>query len=336
MEILDSPPLTDQYIPLEEHQRQTPASFHSGPPVLHHRSNSTILSTTSKDVAICRALTAFFPDALAQTNGSAHPPSDDNDDTEDASHHLSVEDIDLQQNHRNLILFSPTLKTGISIPYPSISLHAIHRTPTTPSLLLHLLATPPPHFDDHDPENTISISLGPTRSSPSATTGAREQDGAQPPPSPPRSEAASPPSPEEEVQGLFAALSACADLHPDALEEGEDIEIDGEHPALPAFPDQADGAAYEQIDGLPPPMPGSGGWITAENVGRFFDEEGNFRGSGGGLGPGAGVVRGREGGGDGDGESGARVGEEEEGDRDDRDGEGVNGGDGETKWRRTG
>ena len=92
--------------------------------------------------------------------------------------------------------------------------------------------------------------------------------------------------------------------------------------------------------GLPPPLPGSGGWITAENMGEFFDEEGNWRGgtaeSGGvrgdvvGLGPGAGVVRGRneieeqegeggqveEGGGE-YAEEGAGVGEE-------------------TKWRRTG
>lgn len=79
---------------------------------------------------------------------------------------------------------------------------------------------------------------------------------------------------------------------------------------------------------MPPPMPGSGGWITAENVGEFFDEEGNWRGGeewtesevvgvpGGGLGAGAGNVRGREEGGGGGG------------------GGGVDEGD-ETKWRRT-
>lgn len=77
--------------------------------------------------------------------------------------------------------------------------------------------------------------------------------------------------------------------------------------------------------GLPPPMPGSGGWITADNVGDFFDEEGNWRGGeeftesevlgvpGAGLGEGAGSVRSRE------------IGE--------GDGEGLQD---ETKWRRTG
>ena len=88
--------------------------------------------------------------------------------------------------------------------------------------------------------------------------------------------------------------------------------------------DDEDGNAMDTgpdgTDGLPPPVPGSGGWITAENMGEFFDEEGNWRGEG--LGPGAGRVRtadevdGEEVNGDGD--------EEEEGD-----------GDGETKWRRT-
>ena len=66
---------------------------------------------------------------------------------------------------------------------------------------------------------------------------------------------------------------------------------------------------------LPPSMPGSGGWITAENVGDFFDEEGNWKGEGEAprLGAGAGVVRGRE---------------DEEVAADDGDRE-------ETKWRRT-
>jgi nucleotide-sensitive chloride channel 1A len=45
-------------------------------------------------------------------------------------------------------------------------------------------------------------------------------------------------------------------------------------------------------------MPGSGGWITAENMSEYFDEVGNWRGSKEGedehLGPGAGTVRSRE------------------------------------------
>lgn len=73
-------------------------------------------------------------------------------------------------------------------------------------------------------------------------------------------------------------------------------------------------------------MPGSGGWITAENVGEFFDEEGNWRGGEEWTGdevfgmPGGGVGGGEGGLGEGAG-SVRREREEEEGD--------------ETKWRRT-
>lgn len=120
------------------------------------------------------------------------------------------------------------------------------------------------------------------------------------------------------VRELFDALSACADLHPDPASNSDiDIDIDDEDEGN--YPTgNLDTEDYTQIDGLPPPMPGSGGWITAENVGEFFDDEGNFRG-GGRLGEGAGSVRGRE------------EDSEEAGD----DGNGADGEGEETKWRRT-
>ncbi len=121
------------------------------------------------------------------------------------------------------------------------------------------------------------------------------------------------------VEKLFSALSACADLHPDH-DANSDFDIDDDNGDAPV---EDSGALYTQIDGLPPPMPGSGGWITAENLGEFFDEEGNYR-AGESLGEGAGRVRGRE-----------------EDDDDDGGVEGTNGnGENheteETKWRRTG
>ena len=71
-------------------------------------------------------------------------------------------------------------------------------------------------------------------------------------------------------------------------------------------------------------MPGSGGWITAENVGDFFDEEGNYR-AGESLGEGAGRVRGRE-----------EEDDEDEGGLEGANGNGENHEIEETKWRRTG
>ena len=78
-----------------------------------------------------------------------------------------------------------------------------------------------------------------------------------------------------------------------------------------------------QQTALPPPLPGSGGWITAENVGEYFDEAGNWRDQS--LGEGAGSVRRRE---DDDGADGIEGEAAVEGN-------GVDGGE-ETKWRRTG
>lgn len=119
---------------------------------------------------------------------------------------------------------------------------------------------------------------------------------------------------ETPVQMMYAAVSACSNLHPDPMEEDEEGDGEGDSLMQSGFVTMgsADG-------GLPPPMDGSSGWITAENMHEYFDEEGNWIGGSEEpslpLGPGAGTVRQRE-------------------------DEGVEDGDGhgedeETKWRRT-
>jgi nucleotide-sensitive chloride channel 1A len=121
---------------------------------------------------------------------------------------------------------------------------------------------------------------------------------------------------ETPVQMMYAAVSACSNLHPDPMEEDEEGNGDEDSLMQSGFVTMgsADG-------GLPPPMDGSSGWITAENMHEYFDEEGNWIGGGEEpslpLGPGAGTVRQREGEGEGA-EGGEEQGEDEE-----------------TKWRRT-
>lgn len=74
-------------------------------------------------------------------------------------------------------------------------------------------------------------------------------------------------NPTDAAEKLFAAVSNCADLHPD--------------------PDEDDDQEQEQE-----PEPGTGGWITSENIQDFMDENGEFRMPEGGiLGAGAGTVR---------------------------------------------
>ena len=103
------------------------------------------------------------------------------------------------------------------------------------------------------------------------------------------------------IQALFEAVSNCSNLHPDPTADDEEMEDeDGDsrivfegsvgYEGISGLPGVQQGASD---GGLPPPFPGSGGWITAENVGEYFDGEGNWIGEGS-LGEGAGRVRTRD------------------------------------------
>lgn len=138
-----------------------------------------------------------------------------------------------------------------------------------------------------------------------------------------------------ETELLYAALSVCSDLHPDPTSDDENEEENINNGGSILY-QCALAQRGSTTDELPPPMPGSSGWITAENVGDFFDEEGNWIGNGEapgpGLGLGAGTVRAWEGD-----EEGKGIGiEEQEGNDEGEEGEEKDGAaaDG-TKWRRT-
>lgn len=117
-------------------------------------------------------------------------------------------------------------------------------------------------------------------------------------------------APRTEQEKLFDAITACQNLHPDPVDEededdGEDYadrivfesHVDGSSEGIEGLPGVIRGSAS---GGLPPPMPGSSGWITAENVSEFFDADGNWIDGGAEgeeaeeLGEGAGRVRGRD------------------------------------------
>jgi nucleotide-sensitive chloride channel 1A len=164
----------------------------------------------------------------------------------------------------------------MSIPYQAISLHAIQRLddPTNPGqqvqgLYMQLELSDPYGVTDEEESNIVELTL----------------------------------IPSADIQALFSSVSACSNLHPDAgvdddddMEEGNDSRIVFEgnvgYEGVSGLP----GVQIGAVDGgLPPPFPGSGGWITAENVSDFFDEEGNWIAeTGEGLGDGAGRVRTRD------------------------------------------
>lgn len=77
------------------------------------------------------------------------------------------------------------------------------------------------------------------------------------------------------IKDIFGAMNTCSDLHPDPDASGDEV-------------------GDEILDDS---APGASGWITAENMDQYMDEDGNFRATvigGEELGPGAGTVRPRE------------------------------------------
>lgn len=160
----------------------------------------------------------------------------------------------------------------MSIPYPSISIHAVKqvRTPddtNTPAIWMQL------EFSDggadDDDFSTVDLTIVPPASA--------------------------------DAQSLYDAISSCSNLHPDPTNDDDDEAAEEDDRIV--FESSAEGETVEGFTGvlrgttdggLPPPMPGSGGWITAENVHEHFDEEGNWigaNGEAGELGEGAGRSR---------------------------------------------
>ncbi|GFF45362.1 hypothetical protein IFM58399_07527 [Aspergillus lentulus] len=321
MEPLRSAPEASSFVLLADHQSRTPASFHSGPPVLHYHSKQCKLVIIERDLLSTPALNAIrgsTPTANGSNDHTSTAATNNNaaaDGEEGQENELVVDGVDVWVTSDKFLLYAPAVAAGVSLPYPSISLHAIQRlrlpgSTTEVQGLYMQIATPvaPGTNIEDDEEESITLTIVPP-------TGAEYAGGATTAPTGEDAMEDQAEKPEETpVQMMYAAVSACSNLHPDPMEE-EDEEGDGEGDSLMQSGFVTMGSAD---GGLPPPMDGSSGWITAENMHEYFDEEGNWIGGGEEpslpLGPGAGTVRQREGEGA---EGGDRQGEDE------------------TKWRRT-
>ncbi|TVY18761.1 hypothetical protein LARI1_G002905 [Lachnellula arida] len=260
-------PALDSYTALADHQAQTPTSFFGPKPVLHYHATGTLALAARSHLSklpIFPALPADGGEAEAQAN--------------------SVETVEAFVSSENLILFNPATSKGVSIPYPTISLHAIQTLddPADSSrqirgLYMQLELSDPYAASEEDEDmDVVELTLIPP---PSSTEGE---------------------SPA--IQTLFEAVSNCSNLHPDpSFEEDEEMgDGDGDsrivfegnvgYEGISGLPGVQAGAAD---GGLPPPFPGSGGWITAENVSEYFNEDGSWIGeeTGENLGEGAGRVR---------------------------------------------
>jgi chloride channel, nucleotide-sensitive, 1A len=193
--------------------------------------------------------------------------------------------------HSKLILYSEAANTGLEIPYPAITLHAIknfkhQEEPENDALkffgvYMQLEFSGNAGGDDDESFDPLELTLIPSNTTDDV--------------------ASIDPLNGQRATALYNQISACSNLNPDPNAENEDEEEEDfadrivfEGEALEGLPGAFMGDAN---GGLPPPMPGSSGWITADNVHEYFDEEGNWigeEGVSGELGEGAGRVRGRD------------------------------------------
>ncbi|KAH7079638.1 regulator of volume decrease after cellular swelling-domain-containing protein [Paraphoma chrysanthemicola] len=227
---LDAAPKTEDFTPLQEHQEQTPTTFFGAKPVLYARYPGLTLSAPASQLQQDAAFFRF--------------------NTENEGEDVLIKDVEIFVNANDLILFQTTpTSTGVSIPYPSIALHATMKYKSTvEALYMNLSLNDADAVNDEEEIQTLELTILPPSYSSNPDTAC--------------------------IKEIFNAMNTCADLHPD--EPGSD--------------DEGNNVLDETA-------PGASGWITAENMDEYMDEDGNFRGTvigGEELGPGAGTVRTRE------------------------------------------
>jgi chloride channel, nucleotide-sensitive, 1A len=99
MEVISEAPQLNTFVPLLEHQTATPASFYSGPPVLHYHSQRCKIILRSSDMARSAAVQRLGQggEKLIATNGNSSnrenelaPPAE-----EETSAQRIISDIDV-------------------------------------------------------------------------------------------------------------------------------------------------------------------------------------------------------------------------------------------------
>jgi chloride channel, nucleotide-sensitive, 1A len=80
MEVLHEPPDSAAFVALAEHQSATPASFYSGPPVLHYHSDRSKVRILQRELDNAPAFLPLFRNsvsvALSESSGDNHVNGD--------------------------------------------------------------------------------------------------------------------------------------------------------------------------------------------------------------------------------------------------------------------
>ncbi|KAK3374116.1 regulator of volume decrease after cellular swelling-domain-containing protein [Lasiosphaeria ovina] len=273
--IIHSSPSLGDFKTLSEHLEQTPETFYGGKPVLHYHA-------TGAKAWIPRSQLGHLP--FFPADFSSTPTAPESSTLDESSEGTVEQKVDIFVDSRNLTIFCSAAESGLSVPYPLISIHAIKTLGSGdnkfPSLYLQLELSDGGATDDEF--ETIDLTIIPSTNATTAPTVIGNTD--QPP---------------TEVSRLFGAITDCSNLNPDSDDGSSDD--DGDRIIFEDGPEIVEGFSGVYMGAgngdLPPPMPGSGGWITSENVSEFFDEDGNWiggEGVSGELGDGAGAIHGRD------------------------------------------
>lgn len=93
MEVLREAPQTGSFVPLAEHQSTTPASFHSGPPVLHYYSDRCKVIVLEDELQHAPALAEFTTKASQPAHSNEQDLSEETNG--DHSTQKVLEEVDV-------------------------------------------------------------------------------------------------------------------------------------------------------------------------------------------------------------------------------------------------
>ena len=83
MEVLQEAPKTSTFVPLSEHQSATPASFYSGPPILHYHSDRCKILILERDLSLSPALHSLAREAKPASSTNGNEVNGDKEHTND-------------------------------------------------------------------------------------------------------------------------------------------------------------------------------------------------------------------------------------------------------------
>jgi chloride channel, nucleotide-sensitive, 1A len=256
-EVTTTVPREEDFMPLSDHQEQTPGTFFGGKPVLHLRCTGSRLLIAEPELQGQPDFAALGTPSPSSTGSGAD---------------VEIGGIDVWVTSRYLLLWSSVAAKGVQIPYPTITLHAQDRD----AVLLQLSLSEPSNTLDDDLE---SIQLRVVPSAGDTSSGAQEThaDG----------EAHTNGHGQPPEQLLYEAISACQELNPDAnMDDDDGLGFDETAPGATGWITSENMADF---------MDENGNFRMPEGVsmigGQDIDVNGHEDGTSGALGAGAGSRR---------------------------------------------